>query len=280
MQGLVGQLARLNIRTPGSYSRAQKLDRQRLQSWEMNQIDYMGADAFANIQARLDEALEGEGEEELNLAPSTPFSSKTDLAEGVSAKEQPEGDVEEKEVEITTYEEGEELEYFLDKGQEPDYPDRALDLRGTQQEAQWPVHEGDETEQFVDRGQKAAGEHGAPGQDADKDEEKDIFPAMSHPDYDRDGDKEEEVDIFPSMSHPDYDRDGDKEEEVDIFPHPDMSSHQLKSGQEEELDPGHGADHPDRTPGHSVTPSQASALEQVVEGDAEPDTPDIPPSPH
>lgn len=58
--GLVGELASLKISAPGGagYSREQLEDRQRQFEWERGNIDYLGIDAFAHIQQKLDETIE------------------------------------------------------------------------------------------------------------------------------------------------------------------------------------------------------------------------------
>jgi glycogenin glucosyltransferase len=56
--GLVGELASLKI-SPQSegYSKEQLEDRQRQYEWERGNIDYLGIDAFAHIQQKLDETI-------------------------------------------------------------------------------------------------------------------------------------------------------------------------------------------------------------------------------
>lgn len=60
--GIVGELASLKIAPPaessGSYTKEQLEDRQRQFEWEQGKIDYLGIDAFAHIQSKLDETIE------------------------------------------------------------------------------------------------------------------------------------------------------------------------------------------------------------------------------
>jgi hypothetical protein len=48
--GIAGQLANINVSKPID-------DFERKKNWEAGNIDYMGADSFANIQKKLDEAI-------------------------------------------------------------------------------------------------------------------------------------------------------------------------------------------------------------------------------
>jgi len=59
--GLVGELASLKIeqRSDSTYSYVQLHDANRQYAWERGQIDYLGIDSFDNIQARLNEVING-----------------------------------------------------------------------------------------------------------------------------------------------------------------------------------------------------------------------------
>lgn len=60
--GLAGHLAKLDL--SGSEEYKGKVEESgideaaRRQAWETGQVDYLGTDAFANIQKRLDEAID------------------------------------------------------------------------------------------------------------------------------------------------------------------------------------------------------------------------------
>ncbi|XP_021351516.1 glycogenin-1-like isoform X4 [Mizuhopecten yessoensis] len=80
--GLVANLAAMTIQTDpsegadaGHSEQEDVSDQERKLNWEKGQMDYLGADAFENIQKKLDETLQGPVSE---ATPSTsPFSTKS-----------------------------------------------------------------------------------------------------------------------------------------------------------------------------------------------------------
>ncbi|XP_060080354.1 glycogenin-1-like isoform X2 [Ylistrum balloti] len=78
--GLVANLASLTIQTDqgadGGYSEQDVSDQERKLNWEKGQMDYMGVDAFENIQKKLDETLQSPVSEDTGSTTS-PFSTKS-----------------------------------------------------------------------------------------------------------------------------------------------------------------------------------------------------------
>lgn len=82
--GLVGSLASMSIQSDHSaaeaYSEQHISDQERKLNWEKGQMDYLGADAFENIQKKLDETLQAPAAEE-TVSTSSPFSTKSKTSE-------------------------------------------------------------------------------------------------------------------------------------------------------------------------------------------------------
>src|SRR5688572_25157100 len=84
--------ARIKLRAVTTASDEQ-FDRQRLQSWERNEIDDMGRDAFENIKKRLDRAITVDLPPEGKQGPKEPhgaFAAETAFAaDGVDYDDEP-----------------------------------------------------------------------------------------------------------------------------------------------------------------------------------------------
>ncbi|KAG0423516.1 hypothetical protein HPB47_000708 [Ixodes persulcatus] len=77
---ILGDTSVANIFAGASKKEASESE-DRFEAWERGEIDYMGADAFENIQAKLDEAIKASDASKGSSSCQNPSLSETDFCE-------------------------------------------------------------------------------------------------------------------------------------------------------------------------------------------------------